>query len=130
MKTAEPADDDDSSHIEHPLYEEALEEEDVKPEAAIEKFKQIIDERQPTTALHCSNAPTPLHLPGVLTAWSRCVSCATMFAADPSGKLVKIKEDSIMHLAALYSKQGYHSQYTRPLLLHGYHAHLSLTPLV
>ena len=45
MKTAEPT--EEQSQIEHPLFEEALEEEDVKPESAIEKFKQVIDERQP-----------------------------------------------------------------------------------
>ena len=55
MKTAEPT-EEEQSHIEHPLFEEALEEEDVKPESAIDKFKQVIDERQTANnSTHLSN---------------------------------------------------------------------------
>ena len=52
MKTAEPTEEEQQSQIEHPVFEEALEEEDVKPDSAIEKFKQVIDERQTATHPH------------------------------------------------------------------------------
>ncbi len=107
MKTAEPTqeEEEEQAQIEHPLFEEALEEEDVKPESAIEKFKQVIDERQ-------HRHTHPLRHPHHKTRWlhSPSLCIVALFhdrgAADPNGKLVKIKEESIMHLATLYSKQG------------------------
>ena len=57
MKTA-PEDD---SHLadDHPLFDEAVSEEDIRPEQAILKFRQVIDERtQHSTHRHprCSCA--------------------------------------------------------------------------
>ena len=49
MKTDDSTEAEEQSEFEHPLFEEALEEEDVRPESAIEKFKKVIDERQPYT---------------------------------------------------------------------------------
>ena len=112
MKTAEPTEEEqEHNQIEHPLFEEALEEEDVRPEAAIEKFKA--SHRRTSDTHHCNSpAPTNSASPrGNSAASSELTGCSIVSvmpfsAADPNGKLVKIKEESIMHLATLYSKLG------------------------
>ena len=45
---------EDENAVDHPLFDEAVSEEDIRPEQAIVKFKKVIDERQ------CS-PPSPLH---------------------------------------------------------------------
>jgi len=68
MKTGLPIEEEEPSHIEHPLYEEALEEEDVKPESAIDKFKQVIDERQPPHSTHRTARHT--NQPSLAVQWT------------------------------------------------------------
>ena len=45
MKTEDHAEDDATLADSHPLFDEAVSEEDIRPEQAIVKFKQVIDER-------------------------------------------------------------------------------------
>lgn len=45
MKTEDQVEEENAT-VSHPLFDEAVEEEDIRPEQAIIKFKQVIDERQ------------------------------------------------------------------------------------
>jgi hypothetical protein len=65
MKTTGPTAEEEEAAVEaeHPLYDDAISEEDIRPEDAISKFKQIIDERQSPHAAAAQQHAKGISLP-------------------------------------------------------------------